>query len=808
MPVPTLNKIYPFIPSSPDKYIIEQRKDQFWPARFGHLNYLVDQLNNLVGDINNIFLQLGLIPVTYAEAQQLIQTNTVIEGGQYIVTNAPSTDLGLYVWGTSTNSFSSEGIAGFLVPPYANAVTPNWSTVQTDSGVPFSLYLGAWNMAESNYTTGQVASYNGLNWISTNNTPAFDPLVYPTVVNPFPFYCTQSTYRPDAPGNTKWVQLPKKTTNGYMLEWDAVLYSIPAFGNPSFTVRRDKRRNIIHQNNAGNAFSLFKWGDDSVTRNQVYNDSLINCVNNYTLPGGAVKRGNILLNVLNNNSVIQGADHDGNIFRMSLDNECVIQNLRHAQLFRGFLNTASVFTNITGFDSSSLGKAGFAASLNLFANSQISFVSRPRPFSFFIGFQNLYSSTLTQWAIEQMEGPASTSGNVWQFNSFFGVRFNFRNNYTYQRRGGFYDAIQSGVYSQYYSNSSNTLTGFLNMAGDNTAVIPKVFATGATNVSISDSTAAWTINQFVNYQVVIVSGPGAGQIKLIQSNSATTLVLLSSWDVIPTTASEFIIQNTPARHYTGYTSSAGLNTLVNTENVWRTDKIISTGAASGGTLSSLTDASQTWAVNQFVSFGIQITGGTGAGQVRVIGSNTATDITVTVNWTTAPDATSTYTITAGEFANYEVVIVQGTGAGQMRTITNNNSNTLTLASNWITTPDATSRFIIQGPAYDLITETLKMPYGYAQLGEVWLWNTGGETINTIHDLSAYAYRAGTKFKVLDGTGVTFTNTAKALYPIPTNTATPPGILAPASVTINNQFEYYQVEGIGGYLYMKDSAVFA
>lgn len=732
MPVPTLNKIYPFIPSSPDKYIIEQRKDQFWPARFGHLNYLVDQLNNLVGDITNIFNQLGLIPITYAQAQQLIQTNTVIEGGQYIVTDAPGTDQGVYVWGTSTSSFSDQGIAGFLVPPYANAVTPNWSTVQADSGVAFTFYAGAWNMAESNYTTGQVATYNGLNWISTNNTPAFDPLVYPTVNNPFPFYCTQSTYRPNAPGNTKWVQLPKKTTNGYMLEWDAVLYSIPRTGSPSFTVRADKRRNIIHQNNAGNAFSLFKWGDDSVARNFVYNDSLLNCVNNYTLPGGAAKRGNVVLNTLNNNSRVQGIDHDGNVFRMSLDNESGIENLRHAQLFRGLLNTASVFTNITGFDSTSLGKAGFAASLNLYANSVVSFISRPSPFGFYFGFQNFYSSTLTQWAMEQMEGPFGYNGSVWQFNSFYSVRLNFRNNYIYQSRGGFYEQIQSGIYSQYYSNSSNTLMGYLNMDGDITDVIPKSFPTSATSVSLTDSTAAWTPNQFQNFQVVITSGPGAGQIKLILSNTATTLNLNTAWEVTPTTASQFVIQNTPARHYTGYVSSAAGTSLVNTENVWRTN----------------------------------------------------------------------------EFANFEVIIVRGTGAGSRASIVSNTSNTLTLAIPLFVTPDATSRFIIQGPAYDLATQTLKMPYGCAQLGEVWLWNTGGETINTIHDLSAFTYRAGTKFKVLTGTGVTFTNTAKAAYPVPTNFATPPGILAPASVTINNQFEYYQVEGIAGYLYMKDSAVFA
>jgi len=76
------------------------------------------------------------------------------------------------------------------------------------------------------------------------------------------------------------------------------------------------------------------------------------------------------------------------------------------------------------------------------------------------------------------------------------------------------------------------------------------------------------------------------------------------------------------------------------------------GKASAGGNDTLTDAGngKDWTVNQFTDGGsayIWIYSGTGAGQVRTIASNTATVITVTVAWTTNPDATSYYAIGGG-----------------------------------------------------------------------------------------------------------------------------------------------------------------
>jgi len=66
--------------------------------------------------------------------------------------------------------------------------------------------------------------------------------------------------------------------------------------------------------------------------------------------------------------------------------------------------------------------------------------------------------------------------------------------------------------------------------------------------------------------------------------------------------------------------------------------------ATGGTVSTLDDADQAWTVDEHKGWLVEITGGTGAGQVRIIASNTATQLVPTVDFTTAPDNTSVYSI--------------------------------------------------------------------------------------------------------------------------------------------------------------------
>ena len=126
---------------------------------------------------------------------------------------------------------------------------------------------------------------------------------------------------------------------------------------------------------------------------------------------------------------------------------------------------------------------------------------------------------------------------------------------------------------------------------------------------------------------------------------------------------------------------------------------------------------------------VSITGGTGAGQIRRVVSNTGTTLTVDEAWTTAPDSTSTYSVAAQQLqllvtgtplhsgkatvqaadpsmledseaafttnlTDYFVRITGGTGAGQMRRIVSNAATTLTVDQPWTTAPDDTSTYEI------------------------------------------------------------------------------------------------------------------
>jgi RHS repeat-associated protein len=73
--------------------------------------------------------------------------------------------------------------------------------------------------------------------------------------------------------------------------------------------------------------------------------------------------------------------------------------------------------------------------------------------------------------------------------------------------------------------------------------------------------------------------------------------------------------------------------------------ILLTGTSTGSnTATTLNDTSQTWTVNQWAGKFVAIISGTGVTQVRMIVSNTATQLTITPAWDTIPDATSHYRI--------------------------------------------------------------------------------------------------------------------------------------------------------------------
>ena len=309
-------------------------------------------------------------------------------------------------------------------------------------------------------------------------------------------------------------------------------------------------------------------------------------------------------------------------------------------------------------------------------------------------------------------------------------------------------------------------------------------ATGIANalggITLTDSTKAWTINQYAGYQLRITFGAGVSQVRKILYNSATVLTLGDSvisgatsfsnpmifspaiaagsiyaiessvftvspaWTTQPdatsymriSSGSVFLVSSAAATPFytiqqydivadTWYIRTA--NTLnfatVGTdgalertsENASMWDRGIANATASNTT--TLSDPTKAWVVNQWVGYYVRIFAGTGNGQLKAITANTATTLTFSAG--TAPDSTSNYLIEGfdagtassgtattlvdstkswgtNRWANYAIRITGGTGQGQLLPIVSNNGTTLTVSRNWVTNPDNTSTYSIQG----------------------------------------------------------------------------------------------------------------
>jgi hypothetical protein len=89
-----------------------------------------------------------------------------------------------------------------------------------------------------------------------------------------------------------------------------------------------------------------------------------------------------------------------------------------------------------------------------------------------------------------------------------------------------------------------------------------------------------------------------------------------------------------------------------------------TGTSSGSnTATTLKDTTQTWATNAYIGGGVQITGGVGAGQIRRIATNTATELSLQFPWATIPDATSQYSVFEAKSNDNKFVNIRQEGDG-------------------------------------------------------------------------------------------------------------------------------------------------
>lgn len=201
-----------------------------------------------------------------------------------------------------------------------------------------------------------------------------------------------------------------------------------------------------------------------------------------------------------------------------------------------------------------------------------------------------------------------------------------------------------------------------------------------TQTSVSGTTTSITTNKTIvkslaGKRIRVVEGAGVGYDSVITSNTigANSVLTLPINGVAFDATTKFQIFSGSIWFFNAGTTAVGFTSYDFSTNVWTarsvtnlpvlfgtTGQLISTPASTGffatGTATSaasttLTNSGKAWQVNMFANFQIRITGGTGAGQIRIITSNTATAVTVPA-WTVIPDATSTYNIEGNEDVFY------------------------------------------------------------------------------------------------------------------------------------------------------------
>jgi hypothetical protein len=135
-----------------------------------------------------------------------------------------------------------------------------------------------------------------------------------------------------------------------------------------------------------------------------------------------------------------------------------------------------------------------------------------------------------------------------------------------------------------------------------------------TTTTLTDTTKAWTANQWAGYYVSFRTGTGNVQEAQIVSNTATVLTF-QAVTTLPASGTAYRIKT---REIGGFPTAVAATTL--------------------------TDTLKNWPASALVGWSVRIVRGTGVGQVRTISANTATMLTVSAAWTTTPATTSVYEV--------------------------------------------------------------------------------------------------------------------------------------------------------------------
>lgn len=137
-------------------------------------------------------------------------------------------------------------------------------------------------------------------------------------------------------------------------------------------------------------------------------------------------------------------------------------------------------------------------------------------------------------------------------------------------------------------------------------------ATAGGAKTITDSGKSWGTDTLIGCLIMITSGTGSGQKKVIDTNTATVITVFENWSTQPDNTSVYRIIRGPHAF---------------------------TATCTSGNTTTATISSAAWDTNQWAGYTLEVTAGTGSGQTTTVTSNTGTAITVPT-LTTGLDNTS------------------------------------------------------------------------------------------------------------------------------------------------------------------------
>lgn len=95
--------------------------------------------------------------------------------------------------------------------------------------------------------------------------------------------------------------------------------------------------------------------------------------------------------------------------------------------------------------------------------------------------------------------------------------------------------------------------------------------TASTSTTLTDSTKNWTASQFVNFQVRITSGTGAGQVRTISASTATSITVSAAWTTQPDGSSVYVIEGNEDNIYLMVNNTLYMRWYNISTNTWFTN---------------------------------------------------------------------------------------------------------------------------------------------------------------------------------------------------------------------------------------------